>query len=94
MSENEGVSLERIDERQRAMREDVAELIAEQQRTRRRLHDLEGLARGLVDVNRVRAEEDERRERKYTRRLNLLMALATVAAVISPLVVALIHRGS
>lgn len=73
------------------LRGDVAELVSETQRTRRRLHDLEGVAAALVDVNKQRTRDEERRERKYTRRLNLLMVLAAFAAVASPVVVALIH---
>ena len=73
------------------LRVDVGELIEESKRTRGRLHDLEGIAGTLVDVNRNREREDQRRERKYTNRLNLLTALAALAAVVSPLVVALLH---
>lgn len=73
------------------LRGDVAELVTETQRTRRRLHDLEGIAGLLVDAGKQRVRDEERRERKYTRRLNLLMVLATFAAVASPIVVALLH---
>jgi len=76
------------------LRDDVKEVKDETLRTRQRLHNLEGISGALVDVNRRRQEEDERRERKYTNRLNLLMVLATFAAVISPLVVGIIsHTG-
>ena len=76
------------------LRDDVREVKEETLRTRRRLHNLEGISGALVDVNRRRQEEDERRERKYTNRLNLLMVLATFAAVISPVVVGIIsHTG-
>jgi len=76
-----------------ALHSDVTELIAESKRTRGRLHDLEGIASVLVNVNKQRAKDEQRRERKYTRRLNLLTALAAVAAVVSPILVAFIHHG-
>lgn len=73
------------------LRGDVAELVLETQRTRKRLHDLEGVAAAVVELNKQRRREEDLRDRKYTRRLNLLMVLAAFAAVASPVVVALLH---
>jgi len=74
------------------LRSDVHELTEETMRTRKRLHDLEGIAGTLVSVNRQRVKDEQRRERKYTRRLNLIAVLAAVAAAISPILVALLHH--
>ena len=71
---------------------DLAAMRDEEIRTRGRLHDLEGITSTLVSVHRQRLKEEKRRERKYTRRLNVLTVLTGFAAVISPIVVALIHH--
>jgi len=74
------------------IRVDLAELVAEERRTRKRLHDLEGITGALVNLQKERRRDEQRRERKYTRRLNLLLVLASFAAVASPIVVALLHH--
>ena len=75
------------------IRGDVAELVQETRRTRGRLHDLEGVTGALVNVQKERSRDEARRERKYTRRLNMLLVLATFAAVISPIAVAVVTHG-
>jgi len=75
------------------LRGDMAELVTETQRTRTRLHNLEGVAHALVDVNKQRAKDERARERRYARRINLLSFLVAIAAVASPIIVAFVHHG-
>jgi len=74
----------------RDIRADVNALAEEERRTRTRLHNLEGLAQGLVDVQKQRRRDEQRREKNLARRLNMILVCASVAAVISPVVTALL----
>jgi hypothetical protein len=71
---------------------DVRELTAETGRTRKRLHDLEGLTAALVNVNKERVRDERDRDRRNLRRLNLIAVLVSVAAVASPLIVAVFNN--
>jgi len=90
LNDTDAAEVARLQEQMREVREDVGDLIAEERRTRTRLHNLEGLAQGLVDVQKQRRRDEQRREKKIARRLNLILVCASVAAVISPLVVAIL----
>jgi len=90
---NEGERVAVLETILAGLRTDVHELVEETLRTRKRLHDLEGIAATLVGVDRQRRKDEQRREKKYTRRLNLIAVLAAVAASVSPIIVALLHHG-
>ena len=63
---------------------DVRELASEERRTRKRLHDLEGVAGALVDVNRDRQRQEKQRQEKVARRLSILTVFIAAAALGEP----------
>ena len=84
MPEPDGVTLARLDERVKGLVADVAELSAEQQRSRSRLHQLEGVAGTLVDVNKERQLDERRREQRLSRRLSTLTVAIAGLALVEP----------
>lgn len=66
------------------MRDDMAELKGETLRTRKRLHDLEGVASTLVDQEKVRVELNRKQQDAMKWRLQVLTAVVAIAAVVTP----------
>ena len=73
-----------MEEQLRGVREDVSELVAESQRNRRRLHDLEGVTGALVSADTQRKRDDRRKQERLEIRLQVLTAVVAVAAVVEP----------
>jgi len=73
---------------------DVRELATEERRTRKRLHDLEGIAGALVDLNRQRSREAHRRQRRIEWWLRIIATFVAVAAFVEPLVYRAIGLGN
>ena len=67
-----------------AMRDDMAELKHETLRTRKRLHDLEGIAGALVDQEKVRREATHKQQEQFKTRLQVLTVVVAVAALAEP----------
>ena len=68
------------------IRSDVAELVQEERRTRKRLHDLEGVAGALVDLNRQRSREAARRQKRIEWWLRVIATAVAVLAFLEPFV--------
>ena len=66
------------------LRGDVQDLTTETGRTRNRLHDLEGLAGTLVDQEKVRRQNEARRQRRLEIRTEVLAVVVATAALVEP----------
>lgn len=69
----------------REIRADQKEFVAEQKRTRQRVHELETTVRGLVMAGNNAANETHNRQLKIQGRLRLLTVVITLAAVVWPI---------
>ena len=86
MATPERISNEVLAERIQGVREDVAELSAEQGRTRTRLHNLEGFAAAYLDMQNENRRQEARQYRRMEVRLQVLTVVLGLAAVIFPVV--------
>lgn len=77
-----------LEEWRQGVREDLGELVAETARTRRRLHNLEGVAQAFADAQKVAREAEARQYRRLTLALGFLGVVVAIAAIIVPLVLA------
>lgn len=92
MPEREGVSNGVLAERLEGVRRDVNELADEVKRNRTRLHNLEGFAAAYLDQQRANRRGEERQYRRLEVRVQVLTLVVGLAAVVSPILVALLHR--
>lgn len=76
--------LTRLEDRVQAMRDDMADLKIETQRTRKRLHDLEGISSLLVEQEKVRREATHKQQEAFKLRLQVLTVVVAVAALAEP----------
>lgn len=90
MPEARGVTNDVLAERIEGMRREVAELAAEQQRSRTRLHNLEGFAAAYLDAQKMNRRAEERQYRRLELRLQVLTAVVALGAVFVPIVVAVV----
>jgi len=82
----EGERIAKVEEKIQGLREDVQALTTEQERTRQRLHSLEGTTAGLVKTASVRAEVAAESSRRVERNVKILSALVALAGIVGPLV--------
>ena len=75
-----------IEERIGDLRTDVQALTTEMERTRKRLHDLEGTTSGLVKAAQLRAEIQAAAQQRTMRWVQILTLAVAAAGVIGPLV--------
>jgi hypothetical protein len=75
------------------VREDVQEVKQEAYRARDRLHKVEGSIALLVSHDNVRADIAKERAKKTDRRLQAILALAAIGAIIEPLLSHFVHGG-
>jgi hypothetical protein len=75
------------------LRGDVHDVKQEAYRARDRLHKVEGSLALLVTHDNVRAEISKERNKKTDRRLQAILALAAVGAIIEPLLSHFVHGG-
>jgi len=80
----EGERIATIEAELRGVREDVQALTVETERARRRLHDLEGSTRGLLELNKQQRQGTADRQRRLEVRMSLLTAAIAVAAFLEP----------
>lgn len=66
------------------MRDDMADLKIETQRTRKRLHDLEGVQGLLVSQEKARHESTKQQQEAFKNRLAILTVVVAVAALAEP----------
>lgn len=80
----EGERLATLEAVLQELRSDVGELKSETNRTRGRLHDLEGLAQTLVNQETVRIRVTREQQAAMRLRLQLLTAVVGLAALAEP----------
>jgi hypothetical protein len=85
--DSEGAHIARLDERVEGVRQDLAEVVAEMAKTRKRLHDLEGIAQAFMDVQRDNRRKEADQYRKLVIWLQIVAVLVAIAAIIVPVVV-------
>jgi len=81
----EGERLATVEAVLQELRSDVGELRAEENRTRGRLHDLEGLASTLVEQERVRIRIKREQQAQLRSRLQILTVVIALAAFLEPI---------
>lgn len=81
-----------MEEQLRGVREDLKELTAEQRRARDRLHKIEGLQAMLVNVNKQRQGETEKRQHRLEWRMQILTVVIAIAAIVVPVMLVLLTR--
>lgn len=91
MPGHEGVSSDVLAERLEGVRTDVAELVEESKRTRTRLHQLEGFAGAYLDTQKANRRQEQRQYRRLELRIQVLTVVVSFAAVVSPILVAILH---
>jgi hypothetical protein len=90
VAETYGVAIARIEERLRELREDVSVLVAESERNRRRLHNLEGFQGAYLDTQKQNRRQEESQYRRLEIRLQVLTLVIALAAVLTPLITILV----
>ena len=75
------------------LRQDIAQVRQEQERTRGRLHDLEKSAQGLLLMQRERIQRDERLFQTLGLRLKYLSLAIALAAVLLTAAGLVLHHG-
>lgn len=93
MGNGEGVTNDVLAERIEGVRREMADIAAEQQRARTRLHNLEGFAAAYLDTQRANRRSEDRQYRRLEIRLQVLTVAIAIAAVVVPIVVAIVHTG-
>lgn len=73
-----------LEERVSGLRDDMTELKDETFRSRRRLHDLEGIAGVLVAQEKRRNRDTRENQRRTQRRLSVLTVVIAAAALFEP----------
>ena len=92
MAPSEGERLAVVETEVRGLRDDVQALTVEQERTRQRLHSLEGTVQGVVKTAAGRAEEAARSAARTQRWVQILTFVVAFAAVVVSIIVA-VHGG-
>ena len=90
MPDSEGARIARLEERVAGVREDMTELVAEQQRHRIRLHNLEGICSAFVDQQRENRRSEANQYRRLELRLQVLTVVIAIAAIATPIVIAIV----
>lgn len=85
--------LARLEERWEDLRADLQELVSEERRTRKRLHDLEGVSGMLVEQEKLRREATADRQKRLERRVSILAVVVSFAAVAEPFLYHLANGG-
>lgn len=75
------------------LRTDVQQLTSEERRTRRRLHDLEGVTGLLVDQENARRVATGERQRRLELRIQVLTVVVAVVALAEPFLYHLVVGG-
>ena len=84
----DGERLATLEAEMRELRNDVRERIVEEQRTRDRLHKLEGIAGTLVDEMKIARRQEKDQYRRLEVRLQAFTAVVAVAGIVGPLIYA------
>lgn len=73
------------------LREDLDDRKAEEQRTRTRLHEIEGAVSVFTEAQKYARRDEERQYRRLELRLQWMMVVVTLATVVTPLAVLFLH---
>jgi hypothetical protein len=73
------------------IRGDVHDLKIESERTRNRLHNLEGITSAFVNAQKENRRQEDTQYRRLGTRIGIAGVLLTVAVVLEPIARALIH---
>lgn len=76
----------------RDLRGDIAERKHEEERTRKRLHDIEGLLSMMVETTKEQRRGVDVRQRSLEVRMQVLTVVVGLAALIEPLLYALVKH--
>lgn len=82
----EGERLATVEAVLHELREDMSESRHEQERNRKRLHDLEGLAQMLVSQEKQRSRDTRENQQRTHRRLELLTIVLLISTVLDPFI--------
>ena len=82
----EGERIATLEQLVRDLRDDVREMRAEEGRTRKRLHDLEGVAGLLVDQEKQRRVTAAEQAERLKLRLTVIGLILSAAVLVSPFV--------
>lgn len=85
----DGERLATLEEIARDFERDMADLNAEVERHRARLHNLEGIAGTFVNLQKEARRKEEAQYRRLGARIQLLSIVVALAAVVAPIVTAL-----
>lgn len=80
----EGERVARLEALFGGLRDDVQQLRSEEGRTRKRLHDVEGLLDTLVEQEKVRIRVTRESQRRMRSRLEVLTVVVALAALFEP----------
>jgi uncharacterized protein YlxW (UPF0749 family) len=92
MATPEGERIARVEEQIRDMRQDLRDHAQEQQRTRNRIHDLEGAVGMLVDNLKVTRRSEETRYKGLNLRIQVLTLVIGSAGIVTPIFVVYVGR--
>lgn len=90
MREPEGVTIGVLVERLEGVRQDVAELREAQREDHHRLRSVESAVKQMIDAQQVNRRGEERQYRRLEVRVQVLTLAVGFAAIVSPIVVAIL----
>lgn len=93
MPDSEGAHIARLEERVQGVREDLASIVSEQQAMRKRLHDVEGVTAAFLDIQKKARQGEAEQYRRLEVRIQVLTVIVGLAAVLAPVVVAVLAGG-
>ena len=71
----------------------IADRKSEEERTRKRLHDIEGILGLLVDEQKRNRRQEADQYKRVDFRLRMLTLVVAIAAIVVPLTITLSHLG-
>lgn len=90
MPDSEGARIARLEERVAGVREDMTAFVAEQERHRTRLHNLEGICGTFLDQQRENRRMEASQYRRLELRLQVLTVVIAIAAIATPIIIAIV----
>lgn len=92
MAPTEGERLATIEAVLRELRGDIGERKQEEERTRKRLHELEGAVNLLLEAQKMARRAEANQYRRLELRLQLLTIVVAIGSLVVPLAIAFISR--
>lgn len=75
------------------IRRDIDARVEQEDRTRKRLHDIEGTLRSIVELHKQARAQEDRQYRRLAAWMQILTVVVAVAAFSLSLVIVLTHHG-